>query len=99
MQVQPHCDHRVLLHSRLGLGNRLLDHAKQSREQPVLLPSRPNGVTGWIPDSGLKTARSGQAIKVDVSDRKLTLLNAGRPAGTCRSRPYPCPTAPDRSAP
>ncbi|TYK50840.1 L,D-transpeptidase [Actinomadura decatromicini] len=48
----------------------------------VLLPSRPNGVTGWIPDSGLKTARSGQAIKVDISDRKLTLLNAGRPAGS-----------------
>ncbi|WP_243719781.1 L,D-transpeptidase [Actinomadura sp. KC06] len=48
----------------------------------VLLPSRPNGVTGWIPDSGLKVARSAHVIKVDVSDRKLTLLNAGRKEGT-----------------
>ncbi|WP_243711101.1 L,D-transpeptidase [Actinomadura sp. KC216] len=48
----------------------------------VLLPSRPNGVTGWIPDSGLKVARSSHVIKVDVSDRKLTLLNSGRKEGT-----------------
>jgi lipoprotein-anchoring transpeptidase ErfK/SrfK len=48
----------------------------------VLLPSRPNGVTGWIPDSGLKAARSSSAIEVDLGDRKLTLLRGGRPAGT-----------------
>ncbi|MFI0486876.1 L,D-transpeptidase family protein [Actinomadura sp. 9N215] len=48
----------------------------------VLLPSRPNGVTGWIPDSGLKVARSTHVVKVDVGDRKLTLLNSGRREGT-----------------
>ncbi|MGH3241963.1 MAG: L,D-transpeptidase, partial [Spirillospora sp.] len=48
----------------------------------VLLPSRPNGVTGWIPDSGLKVARSTHVIKVDVGDRKLTLLKSGRKEGT-----------------
>ncbi|WP_165978658.1 L,D-transpeptidase [Actinomadura darangshiensis] len=48
----------------------------------VLLPSRPNGVTGWIPDSGLKAARSTSAIKVDLGDRKLTLTRAGRKVGT-----------------
>jgi lipoprotein-anchoring transpeptidase ErfK/SrfK len=47
----------------------------------VLLPSRPNGVTGWIPDSGLKTARSTSAITVDLSDRKLSLSRAGQAAG------------------
>ncbi|MCP9952466.1 L,D-transpeptidase [Actinomadura madurae] len=47
----------------------------------VLLPSRPNGVTGWIPDSGLKAARSSGAIKVDLSDRRLTLSRGGRKAG------------------
>ena len=48
----------------------------------VLLPSRPNGVSGWIPDSGLKAARSTHVIKVDVSDRKLTLTQSGRAAGS-----------------
>ncbi|TDC36835.1 murein L,D-transpeptidase, partial [Actinomadura sp. KC345] len=48
----------------------------------VLLPSRPNGVTGWIPDSGLKTARSTHVIKVDLGERTMTLLDSGRPKGT-----------------
>ncbi|MEU8799229.1 L,D-transpeptidase [Spirillospora sp. NPDC048819] len=48
----------------------------------VLLPSRPNGVTGWIPDAGLKTARSTHVVKVDLSDRKMTLVDSGRPKGT-----------------
>jgi lipoprotein-anchoring transpeptidase ErfK/SrfK len=47
----------------------------------VLLPSRPNGVSGWIPDTGLKAARSRHAVKVDVGDRKLALYEAGRRVG------------------
>ncbi|MEU8307710.1 L,D-transpeptidase [Actinomadura sp. NPDC048955] len=48
----------------------------------VLLPSRPNGVTGWIPDSGLKSARSSSAVKVDLGDKKLTLSQGGRQVGS-----------------
>ncbi|WP_433465153.1 L,D-transpeptidase [Spirillospora sp. CA-128828] len=47
----------------------------------VLLPSRPNGVSGWIPDSGLKTARSSSAVSVDLGDKKLTLFRGGRKTG------------------
>ncbi|WP_338071109.1 L,D-transpeptidase [Actinomadura bangladeshensis] len=48
----------------------------------VLLPSRPNGVTGWIPETGLQTARSSQVVKVDLGDRRLALYKAGRKVGT-----------------
>ncbi|WP_312882002.1 L,D-transpeptidase [Actinomadura alba] len=49
----------------------------------VLLPSRPNRATGWIPSGGgLQTARSSHVVKVDLSARRLTLLDAGRTAGT-----------------
>ncbi|GAA3934119.1 hypothetical protein GCM10023085_14280 [Actinomadura viridis] len=49
----------------------------------VLLPSRPNRVTGWIPGTPdkVETARSPHVIKVDVSDRRLTLLESGREVG------------------
>ncbi|MFG2018433.1 L,D-transpeptidase [Actinomadura geliboluensis] len=47
----------------------------------VLLPSRPNGVTGWIPDTGLKAARSGHVVKVDLGDRRMALYDAGRKVG------------------
>ncbi|MEV5826507.1 L,D-transpeptidase [Spirillospora sp. NPDC052242] len=48
----------------------------------VLLPSRPNRVTGWIPDKGLRAARSTHVIKVDLSDREMTLAESGRDKGT-----------------
>ncbi|MFD0904092.1 L,D-transpeptidase [Actinomadura sediminis] len=48
----------------------------------VLLPSRPNRVTGWIPDKGLRAARSTHVIKVDISDREMTLAESGRVEGT-----------------
>ncbi|HEU5025694.1 MAG TPA: L,D-transpeptidase [Spirillospora sp.] len=49
----------------------------------VLLPSRPNGATGWISGTadGLLTAHTPYTVKVDLSRRRLTLLKAGRPAG------------------
>ncbi|MFI0444065.1 L,D-transpeptidase [Actinomadura sp. 6N118] len=50
----------------------------------VLLPSRPNRVTGWIPGAAdkVETARSTHAVKVDVSDRRLTLTESGRKVGS-----------------
>lgn len=50
----------------------------------VLLPSRPNRVTGWIPssDDKVERARSTYSIKVDLSGRRLTVLNSGRKVGT-----------------
>jgi lipoprotein-anchoring transpeptidase ErfK/SrfK len=51
--------------------------------QRVLLPSRPNRTTGWIPAGGgkVKTARSSYVVKVDTSARRLEVLNAGRTIG------------------
>jgi lipoprotein-anchoring transpeptidase ErfK/SrfK len=50
----------------------------------VLLPSRPNRSTGWIPTGkvGLDTARSPYLIKVDTSARSLTLTKSGHKLGT-----------------
>ncbi|MFI0354834.1 L,D-transpeptidase [Actinomadura sp. 9N407] len=50
----------------------------------VLLPSRPNRVTGWIPGAPgqVETARSSYLVKVDVGDRRLTLLDKGRKVGS-----------------
>ncbi|WP_245667293.1 L,D-transpeptidase [Actinomadura macra] len=49
----------------------------------VLLPSRPNRVTGWIPQSAEdETARSTHQVKVDLSDRRMTLLQSGRETGS-----------------
>lgn len=50
----------------------------------VLLPSRPNGATGWIATDGGKeqTAHSPYVVKVDTSTRRLTLLKSGRSLGT-----------------
>lgn len=52
--------------------------------QRVLLPSRPNRATGWIPtgDDKVQTARSTYVVKVDTSDRRLVILNSGRKVGT-----------------
>jgi lipoprotein-anchoring transpeptidase ErfK/SrfK len=49
----------------------------------VLLPSRPNRTTGWIPENGEEqTAHSSYVVKVDTSARRLTLTKAGRAVGT-----------------
>jgi lipoprotein-anchoring transpeptidase ErfK/SrfK len=50
----------------------------------VLLPSRPNGSTGWIASGNdkVQTAHSPYTVKVDTSARRLTLLKSGRSLGT-----------------
>jgi lipoprotein-anchoring transpeptidase ErfK/SrfK len=52
--------------------------------QRVLLPSRPNGATGWIPagNGKVQTAHSPYKIKVDTSARRLSLLKSGHSLGT-----------------
>ena len=51
--------------------------------QRVLLPSRPNGATGWIATAGtaVQAAHSPYTIKVATGVRRLTLLKAGRQVG------------------
>lgn len=43
----------------------------------VLLPARPNGVTGWLPDDGLDRAQTPYWITVDRKRFRLTLHRAG----------------------
>ncbi|WP_067490561.1 L,D-transpeptidase [Actinomadura hibisca] len=52
--------------------------------QRVLLPSKPNGSSGWISDrsGGLRTARTPYVVRVDLRDRRLSLLKSGRKAGS-----------------
>lgn len=48
----------------------------------VLLPSRPDGSTGWIKDGAkLDTAHTSSVIRVDVDARRLTLTKDGRQVG------------------
>ncbi|TMQ99993.1 L,D-transpeptidase [Actinomadura soli] len=47
----------------------------------VLLPSRPNGSSGWISGDGLSTARTPYTVRVDLAKRRLTLLKSARRAG------------------
>lgn len=48
----------------------------------VLLPSRPNGSTGWLQTSGLVRARSPYLVQVHLGSRSLELSDDGVPAGT-----------------
>ncbi|XRQ09987.1 L,D-transpeptidase [Actinomadura welshii] len=47
----------------------------------VLLPSRPNQATGWIPAAQARTARTPYTIRVDLAERRLTLLKSAREVG------------------
>lgn len=48
----------------------------------VLLPSKPNHVTGWIKTKGLKKARSSYRAIVKLGTRQLTVLKASKKLGT-----------------
>ena len=53
----------------------------------VLLPSRPNGATGWISTaatdhSHLDTRRSAYLVRIKVGARKLSVYDGGQPLGT-----------------
>ncbi|MFI0406284.1 L,D-transpeptidase [Actinomadura sp. 3N508] len=47
----------------------------------VLLPSRPNGSSGWISGDGLSTARTPYTVRVELAKRRLTLFRSERRAG------------------
>ncbi|TDC95688.1 L,D-transpeptidase [Actinomadura sp. 7K507] len=47
----------------------------------VLLPSRPNRASGWISGAGLRTARTPYTVRVDLAERRLTLLKSARQVG------------------
>lgn len=54
-------------------------------EQPgwvqVLLPSRPNGSTGWLPATGLDRAVTPYLVRVHLRSLSMELLNQGRLRG------------------
>jgi lipoprotein-anchoring transpeptidase ErfK/SrfK len=47
----------------------------------VLLPSRPNGATGWVPGTALTTARTPYTVRIDLTRRRLVLEKSARRAG------------------
>ncbi|MGZ4694387.1 MAG: L,D-transpeptidase [Acidimicrobiales bacterium] len=44
----------------------------------VRLPQRPNGLTGWIPESSAQLSSTTYGIVIDVTDHRLKLYDAGR---------------------
>jgi lipoprotein-anchoring transpeptidase ErfK/SrfK len=50
----------------------------------VLLPSRPNHASGWIPTRGhaLQIAETQYVIRVDLAARRVTVLDSGRKVGS-----------------
>jgi lipoprotein-anchoring transpeptidase ErfK/SrfK len=52
--------------------------ARGRRWVRVALPSRPNGRTGWVSADRVALARTRWRVVVDVSDRTVALLRAGR---------------------
>jgi hypothetical protein len=44
----------------------------------VQLPKRPNGILGWVRARDVELERVRTRIEVDLSDRRVTLLRAGR---------------------
>lgn len=44
----------------------------------VLLPARPNGSRGWVPADVLRLRTTTLRVTIDLSERRLTLLRAGR---------------------
>lgn len=44
----------------------------------VLLPRRPNGARGWVPQDVLVVSRTKIRVAIDLSDRKLRVFRAGR---------------------
>jgi lipoprotein-anchoring transpeptidase ErfK/SrfK len=64
----------------LGATRTLLVEKEYGEWLQVLLPLRPNGLTGWIRKSEVQVATVPWRIQVDVARRTLTLLDAGKPA-------------------
>jgi len=65
----------------------------------VLLPMRPNGARGWIPQDVLVVSRTRVRVAIDLSERRLRVYRAGRrvmAASIAIGKPEtPTPTGPD----
>ena len=48
----------------------------------VRLPSRPNGSTAWVPDGGLRAARTTWAVRIDLGSERMTVTHAGSAVGS-----------------
>lgn len=48
----------------------------------VLLPSRPNGASGWLRESRLETARSPYVVRVHLTSRTIDIVYEGSSLGT-----------------
>ena len=48
----------------------------------VLLPSRPNGASGWLRESRVETARSPYVVRVHLTSRTLDIVYEGSSIGT-----------------
>jgi lipoprotein-anchoring transpeptidase ErfK/SrfK len=62
----------------------------------VTLPTRPNGATGWVQAGLFRLAATHDSIKVDLSDRKITMSVGGRTTTSSvgvGSAKYPTPVA------
>jgi len=44
----------------------------------VLLPKRPNGTRGWVPQDVLVVSRTRVRVAIDLSDRKVRVFRAGK---------------------
>ncbi|MEW6583732.1 MAG: L,D-transpeptidase, partial [Actinomycetota bacterium] len=62
----------------------------------VLLATRPNGTTAWVPRSDVRLTATRYRIRVDLSARRLDLFRDGRRVATHRAgvgmAAYPTPT-------
>jgi len=56
-----------------------LNTARGGRWARVLLPWRPNGRSGWVALAGRRVERTTWSVDVDLSRRRLLLLNRGTP--------------------
>lgn len=57
--------------------------AEKAGWRQVLLPSRPNHATGWLPGGGdVKEATSSYRIDVSLKQHRLTVTDGGRKAGS-----------------
>ena len=65
----------------------------------VLLPTRPNGARGWIPQDVLVVSRTRVRVAIDLSERRLRVYRAGKrvmAASIAIGKPEtPTPTGPD----
>ena len=80
----------------LGVRAKRLDRRCVAQWYRVQLPMRPNGIVGWVRASEVELIPVTTRIEVDLSERRVTLYDRGRPVLSARaaigSRATPTPT-------